>query len=256
MNRAKRILDIYDTLIAQGAPQGMAAADCWAKALGIEVAKGADRDDSLVISMRAFQDELDVLGVQLATAGFQNGLYAAQLKRLRIAAAASTMNGTWNGMVGSVSSPEVRLALQWSEAVLPDDEGVIPTDQLEALAATLDQLQGELAGACLPPVMGAYASKQLHNLRDALRMYRVRGAEPLSEAVQTAYGATAFMKDKMAAEMSTAEPVARSYMQRVGGALTRAVMVCKDIDALHKGGGAMVSMAEKLQLAFEVFNAA
>lgn len=248
MNRAQRLLSIYDSLLGLGSPSGMKAADAWAKALEIEGRKG-ERDGALARAMLAFQDEIDALTAQLVAAGIPQECYHSQLRRLRDAAAPGTMRSSWDGLLGSVNPADVRLALLWSGAAPIAVEGAIPDEQLAALGKLLDELDEGFAGAGLPPTMSEYAAMMLRSLREALELHRIKGTAPLRTAVQHAYGATVSMGDALAAEVPEASPSARSYIGRVNSMITRAVVVCRDVDIVNKGGSAMVTMAEKLQIA-------
>ena len=233
----------------------MKVGDAWAKAFGIEGPKG-ERDGPLARAMLAFQDEIEALESQLSAAGIPGECYASQLERLRITAAPGTMRSGWEGMLGNVNPPDVRLALLWARSTPIPGEGDIPEEQLASLLELLEQLDQGFAAAGLPPAMAEYAATQLRNVREALQIYRVKGAAPMRVALQQAFGATVEMGEAMAEEAAAASPEARSYMERVGAMLTRAVVVCKDVDSMYKGGSAMMTMAEKLRIAWNVISEA
>lgn len=237
------MLAIYDAMLGQGAAQNIAAASYWAKGLEIEAANDTDRDDALVLVLRALQDEIDTLKVQLVARGLPEDLYAGQLARLRNAAAPAAIHSHWAGMVGNINTSDVRLVLQWAASVLPDDEAEAEAEQLDLLAADIDRLQAEIANAELPPAIYAFAVKQLRSLREALRLYRVRGVEPIRTAVEQALGAAAMAGEAMRAEAATASPKARTAMQCVNDALGRAVRVCDDIVKVQGGASLMFDAA-------------
>jgi hypothetical protein len=120
MNTAKRLLGILDRLLGIKARQGVRARDAWAEALGLSdgwasqlgVPEGqADIDDEVMLALQALRAEVGSVMSLLKSAGVAERLYEGQLERIRAAAAPTSMLNEWQGMVGNVNPPDVRLAL-------------------------------------------------------------------------------------------------------------------------------------------------
>lgn len=245
MNTAKRLSDILHHLLAKSVKGGVSAAVMWCRALDIdETAPG--KDDEVVLAVQAYRAELDSVEIVLASLGFGPHLYKQQFDRIRDAASPYLLANEWRSMVGNVLPTDVRLALSWAAAVLPDDEDELAAAELTALSDEFDQLSEAISTANLPPAMQAYAAKQIKSLRAALRMYKVRGIAAIQESVEQSYGAAQKAQRTMAAEAATV-PEACTFVQRVNGGIARAMKMCDSAEKIHKGGSALLTMAEGLQ---------
>lgn len=245
MNIAKRLLGIFDALLGQGAAAGPSSA-YWAQALGIGNRSDLASEDELILALQAFRAEVETVVALLTAKGFSADLFASQFARLRHAASPTSINAEWRSMVGNISPSDVRLALAWAAASLPDDQPELLAADLQALTAEFDQLGAAIEGADLPPAMKAYAIKQLRTLRAALRMYNVRGITAVQEALEQAYGAASKAQPELAAEAG-ANPTAWGFVDKINGLITRTMGVCESVETMHKGGAAVLSMAKGFQ---------
>ncbi|WP_430422358.1 hypothetical protein [Methylibium petroleiphilum] len=245
MNTAQRLSDILHGLLSKGVENGVSAAVMWCRALGIDESTPG-KDDEVVLAVQAYRAELDSVEAVLASMGFGPHLYKKQFDRIRSAASPYSLGSDWRGMVGNVNPTDVRFALLWAAAVMPDHEDELEAAELTALAGEFDQLSEAIGAANLPPAMQAYASKQIKSLRAALRMYKVRGIAAIQESVEQSFGAAQKAQRAMAVEAASV-PEARTFVQRVNGGIARAMTMCDSAEKMHKGGSALLTMAEGLQ---------
>lgn len=245
MNTAKRLSVILDALLSFNPSPSMSAASAWRKAFDIDEASPT-KDDEVVTAVQALKGELTSIEAVLESLGFESHLYRRQFDCIRTAAAPYSLGGTWSQMVSGVVTADVRLALSWAGAVLPDNEDELSADDLQELAKEFDQLSAAIKAANLPPAMQAYAAGQIKTLRAALKLYKVRGIAAIQESVERAFGAAQKAQRSMAAE-AAASPEGRTFVERVNGGIARAMAMCDSVEKMHKGGSALLSMAEGLQ---------
>ncbi len=156
------------------------------------------------------------------------------------------MREGWDGIVGSIQSPDVTLALGWASFVLPNNDTEVPEPERQALAALLDELAKELEGASLPQATREYLRRQVQAMQTALRLYAVQGFAAMRDAsgqcVAAAYSAMPAIK----AEIET-QPPARTIVDKCNGIITRVMEACAGAEKLHRGGSAMIDMADAIR---------
>jgi len=251
MNTAERLLGILDAVTGTGTEPSAQAARAWGRAMGLMRDDGQFNDDEVVLALQAFRAELESVEALLAARGTPENLYRSQFLRIRNAASPTTMHQEWRGMVGNINPPDVRLPLGWAAYTLPSNESELAANDLHDLAAAFDELAATVEGASLPPVMKAYAAKQLRTLRSALRMYNVRGITVVHEALEQAFGAARKAQAELVVECA-AQPAAKTVVDRLNAGIARAMRVCDDVDKARKGGSALLDMASGLQNLLEI----
>jgi hypothetical protein len=251
MNRAKRLLAVLDGLIERVVSDKLNHAGyVWSIAFGLNDQPNEQSGDETVLAMQAFRAELDLLTSQLAGSGLDAVLYHTQFARLKNAASPAQVQNGWQGIVGNIITPDVRLALAWAAAVLPDDEAELSRSERDALAAEFDELIESVANAELPPTMSAFATKQLRSLRNALRMYPVRGISAVHEGLEQTFGAAQRVHASVRTE-AAAKPEVRSLFSRINAGIARAMVVCGEVEKAHKGGSALLEMAKGVETLLE-----
>lgn len=253
MNTAERLLGILDAVTAGGLEPSTQTAKAWALAMGMTRGDGSFNDDEMVLALQAFRAELESVAALLAARGVPENLYQSQFTRIRNATSPAIMHSQWNGILGNLNTPDVRIALGWAAHDLPGDESELAASDLHDLAAAFDELAATVESASLPPAIKAYAAKQLRTLRAALRMYNVRGIAVVHEALEQAYGAARKAQAELVVECAAA-PEAKTILDRVNGGIARVMRVCDDLDKGRKGGSALLDMASGLQSLLETIS--
>lgn len=252
MNSAQRLLQILDHLCQHQGKSTGTVGDVWAKTLRLKVAGAAELEDAVTLAIQAVRAEVDRVAADLAARGVSEGLYVSQLKRLKDVASPVRLRTEWRGVVGNINPPDVRLALGWAAAYLPDDEETVPAAEATAWAAEFEELEAMAKAKDLPPAVSDYVMKQLRVLRAALGMYDVRGVAALHDGLEQAAGAALKARASIPAEVIDAAPASRTVLQRMNAAVMRMAKTCDLADKLHKGGTAAVELAKAAQIAYEV----
>ncbi len=213
----------------------------WARALGLDVPGPLDEDE-VMLGVLAVRFEVDEVTQALKTLGRSAELFQPHLERLRSLAGVDSLSAPWRGLAGNIIAPDVRLALRWAAETLPDDEEAADTEALKDLADEFDQLTATLATLELPPSLRTFATTQLRRLRSALRLYPIRGAAGLREAVEAAAGAyTVTVKHQAAAEPAPSTE-GNAFLKRFRVALGKAADVT---DKANKYSGAVIGLVQK-----------
>jgi hypothetical protein len=255
MNTAKRILQIVDLLCNEQLRDGVKMSAVWTRVLGVDSETGSENDE-LFVGLQALRAEVDAAAAQLAVRGLPSELYVPLFSRIKDTASPASVRHDWKGMAPNVMAPEVRLAVAWAAAVLPDDEADLGIEQVGELSRELDDLLGRVESAELSPYVLAYVTKQLRLLQTALRWYKVRGVKGVHEGLEQVAGAAIKARADLAKEGASATPAARGFVSRANEVVKKVIETCDAAEKLRKGGAALMDMAEYTRIVWDVVDSA
>jgi hypothetical protein len=133
------------------------------------------------------------------------------------------------------AKPENRLTLMWANWTLrAEDEEDLPAEELASLRSELDSLEESLRKTDMTSYLRGFIQRQIDAIRNALRLYKVRGVKPIEEAMHQVVGAYAVEKSRVEAENEKASEPAKSLFARAGAFIEKTAKVADNLDKIRK----------------------
>ncbi len=169
--------------------------------------------------------------------GAPDDLLQPGLARFRNVVSPVYLNQQWSGLQGEIAKPENRIPLSWANWVLRDEaEEDLPDEKLAALRNEIDNLEASLQDAAMTPYLRSFIQRQLEAIRSALKLYRVKGAAPIVEAVEQVAGAYTVQRSRVDSECSTASEPAKDVIGRFRSVLKTTVEVASAVKTIKDTG--------------------
>lgn len=201
-------------------------------------------EDEVVTCLQAMRSEMELLRSKLAAIGAPEDLTYPGMARLRNITSTAYINAGWNDLWDEVSKPENRLSIAWANWVLrAEDEDELPSEELASLRSELDSLEASLQDADMTPYLRGFIQRQIDTIRNALRLYRLRGVKPIEEALHQVAGAYTVEKSRVEVERESASEAAKSVFARAGAFIEKTAKVADNLDKIRKAGEAAYTLA-------------
>lgn len=141
---------------------------------------------------------------------------------------------TWNN-VRQYLTPQNLLALEFCSEILPDEEFLISSEELEEILDLVAALREAAQSENIPPGLQALLLHHVELIERAIAAYPITGVKALREAAQTGLGELVESKDAVA-EYSNSEEVSKlaKAWKKVGEVADCALKVDKLAQVGHK----------------------
>lgn len=219
MNRAARLLAIYDKLLQHGLGTDVPMSKVWAKVFDIpsDDRHLEDLANSYTHSIRA---ELELLRLQFEEMGAPENLLYTGLTRFRNYCAPGIFNQPWNSIREEANKPENRLTLEWASWVLREQEQTdVSTEEINLILADIDDLEKSLAKAEIGDYLRRIILEHIESIKRALNIYPIVGAKALDDAIQKIAGIHTLKSEKIEAATKAASPESKSIIEKAGGVI-------------------------------------
>jgi len=248
MNSAQRLEKIF-TELRDIQPQSSApntpptGVDAWSTIFNRRGESEHDLDDIGSECARSVGQELIHLNQLLREHGVPDAIYSNHITNLRSIASTRYLHGNWQS-IASMVKEEYLTSLKWAGHLLGPNSSADAEDQVDALAAQIDELIAAVLTSALPPNLQRFVLRNLRSIREALWQYKVSGAAPLREAMQGINGTSPSELNSMRSAAQELPEEEAGIMQRVGAIITSVAEVC-DVATKLEGGFELSKAAAK-----------
>lgn len=212
------------TQVLAGWVQAFSISESTTKRQAIEVAR----------RLEAVSRELELVRVGMGKADYSASLYETAIAAFEEAASPMLLPHTWNNIRQHLT-PQNLLALQFCSELLPDEESLISSQELEEILALVADLRVAAQSESIPPSLCALLLHHVELIERAIASYPIAGVKALREAAQTGLGELVEAKDAVA-EHSKSEEVsklARAW-KKVSEVADGAIKLDKLVQVGHK----------------------
>lgn len=202
MNPASRLLAIVQHTPPQHQQQAMSGS--WWSYLNLEP-NGSNEVPS--IAAMAAVSEVRSMEFRLRHLGVPEPLYYDCVSVLREWLSPANLNQHWSSYREQVRSKSVEIVLKWAAWSLTQfDEPDVDPDVMSRLQADVEAQEQRLADTALPYALREMLERQVADLKAALLLYRVKGMQPIVEAVNKSVGEVRNASEELVAECEVDKP--------------------------------------------------
>ena len=150
------------------------------------------------------------------------------------------LSSSWHSMRGNLT-PDVLLALGFINELLPDEESLVPVEELTAIASELQDLHAQVLKGELPEPLRKLIVHHLELIAQAMAKYPIFGARALREAGHIALGEIVEAQSRGVPSPTSAEELSRlgALWKRVNSAADVALKLEKVGQLTHKAWEAL-----------------
>lgn len=179
MNPASRLNTIVQFFNSVSPNESMLAA--WQRYLGLE-ASGSE--EAALTATQAVLAEIRSAEARLSQVGVPAELFSEAATLLRNAFSPTQLGAAWVNHRESITKRAVPLALQWAGWALSRfDENDLPEESIQSLQEGIAAQEAILMEVDLPASFRDMLERQVAELKTALMLYKVKGVQPLTDAV-------------------------------------------------------------------------
>jgi hypothetical protein len=195
-NSASRIHSFLLKLSSPSLPVQNPTYLVFASAFGISEEADDRKAIAVLAHLHGFHRELSRLENQLVAANVSSSLYLSAFSRIRHVVSPLTLTGSWQGYMPHLA-PEVLLAIQFCNEMLPDEESEISLEELKGIADEVNSLETLLENSQISETLRELIEHHIALIRDALLQYQISGAKVFREAARTALGEIIEKRDEI-----------------------------------------------------------
>jgi hypothetical protein len=192
INSASRLVALLRGIPSH--PDNTQTLEVWARLFGVSEQNQNRKSGSVAQRLSAMYRELEVVRDQMQKANYSETLYAPAISRVEHALSTMLLPSTWN-QARQYLTPETFVALEFCSEILPDEEALVSSDELDEISARVEELQSSLTDSQLPARLRALVEHHISLIREALAEYPIAGAKALREVARTALGELVEVKD-------------------------------------------------------------
>jgi len=185
INSAYRIKEILDTV--RNNADKTPAHEVWSGVFGLSETNPQKKNFSISRCLADLHDEVEFVRSEMLKAGYTANLYEPALNKCNSIFAVQLIPGQWAQPKQQIT-PEISTILGFCSEILPNEEDLIDTTNLEELSTMANELRELLSKSTLPPYTINVLEKHLVKIEEALSTYKIVGAKSLETVVQSAYG--------------------------------------------------------------------
>lgn len=244
MNSVERLLVVYNSLCSQPVDQTMLG--IWANVFELNLNEKHLEDD-VSNAVGALRAQIEIARTRLLVAGVPEELASFGLDRLKGVASFGYFNTRWDSLRGNLLPPECRQSLLWGAWVLRgESETEMPLEDMQELLAALTELEDALQDTEMSPYLRAFIQRQVEAIRAALRVYNIRGAESLQDAMRKIGGDIQFEEAQLLKENDAATEEVRSILAKTANLIEKTAKVCDNLDKIKKFGEGFYALTCKV----------
>lgn len=236
INSAYRVKEILKTISAK--PDKTPCHDVWAEVFNIVEPDASRKNFRISRCLADLHDEVELVRSEMLKLGYSPELYSSSLNSCNHVFAVQLITSQWASPKQHIK-PEVLIALGFCSEILPNEEELVDTTNLEELAAMAVELKSILANSTLPPYTIHTIEKHLNKIEEAISKYRAVGSKALEDVVQSAYG------EVIANEEMFKEAKGSPEVQKLSVIWQKAKTVLDGVVSANKRLGAAQGMAQK-----------
>lgn len=223
MNSSDRILKVIKLCESTGVRETHSALNGWRKALRQPWDNQDEISDSALLNrFTAVNDQINDLESALLSKNIPQYLFSEHLPHLRQAFSPLATSSQW-GSVTKLLSPQLKVALQWSSWAIGETEKAISKDDLQELMSSLNELDALIAEPGLPDLLRGLIQKNVREIREAVELYPIIGADGLKVAVSNFFGEAFTQQDTLRAANESHDPSTKEtlgkFLQVIKGAV-------------------------------------
>jgi len=233
MNVGERLLRNFDLLMRQ--PEDAQMLHAWAAVFEVETNTPHLEEEMsfLVLGLRReialARERLDLLDVPA-------DLTHPVFSRLHDVASPTQFLAPWRSHRGNLTPPECRKIFDWVTWALREEaEADMEAEAMSALVDELKDLENALADASVPGHLRAFINRQIKTIRNALRMYRVRGVAPIQEALATVAGEFVVKDQVLQQNLGAGTAPAKSAISRIASTVDKLAKLADNLSKVKKG---------------------
>jgi hypothetical protein len=205
--------------------------------------KGANDPETGVLVLSRliwFYEELQLLETQVQELKIGAHLYNHAFARVRMVISPLHLSSGWLGMRGNLTA-DVLLAFGFLNELLPDEESLIPDEELTAIAGDIQDLYERVQKGELPTPLRKLVLHHLDLIAQAIAKYPISGAKALREAGHAALGEIIETQGSGVAAPTSSDELSRldSIWKRVNSAADTALKLEKVGQLTHKAWDAL-----------------
>jgi hypothetical protein len=212
---------------AKGQPDNHKVKDVWMMAIGIE---GDDVDvTKSVIELYSLSQEIQSL-IKMND-NLNHDLYLSSFHRIERAFFPLNLGAGWQGVKQHLTD-EALTRLQFCAQELSSfySEETLSEEDLADIIKKTDELYNSLYSSTLPNVLRLTLLEEVQRIRNAISLYRIKGAKGLKEALQGAIGAVVANQE----DLKSAKTENSDVIKRLGNLLDKVDSFTSKALKLHK----------------------
>jgi hypothetical protein len=148
--------------------------------------------------------ELDLVRKGMNQATFSSSLYENAISAFEEAASPMLLPHTWSS-VRQYLTPQNIISLEYCSEILPDEEALVPSDELSEILGLVSELRDAANSENIPAILKAIMLHHVELIEKAIASYPITGVKALKVAVQTGIGELYLSKNVVIEHKNTPE---------------------------------------------------
>lgn len=239
INSAYRVREILKLVSSQN--DKLKVNEVWSSIFGLEEENPTTVNSILSRLLADLHDEVESTREEMVALEYSEELFTSSLNKCNQVFSPHLLMSTWQSVKQQLS-PEVITTLGFCSEILPNEEDLVDSKQLEELKNLALQLRESLANSILPKHVLITVKKHLVKIEDALILYKVSGIKEFDEALQAACGEIVTNEDLHDPEIIKTEEV--SLLKKAWG---KSKEIMDGVVSAEKRISAVSKVAEKGQ---------
>lgn len=161
--------------------------EVWAKVFEVNESETNKKASAVSERLGWVLREIESAKMELQNTGHPIKLYEDVLNDLELAFSPMQLPSTWNYVQQYIGEKNMHTLAIYSQ-VIPDEETLINTEELNELYARISELESFLVNSELPNRLLGLIQRHINLIKQALAEYPIAGAKALVEARRAAYG--------------------------------------------------------------------
>lgn len=161
--------------------------DVWTQLFQLTDVEMPQRDFQAIEGLRLLVHELEMTRSLMAATNITEALFRPSLDSIQNALNIALLSATWNSVRGQLG-PQVVNDIRWCSEVLPNEESLISTDELNDLLTDIADLEESVKSTSLSEHFKKLILRHIAAIRHAVRWYPITGKKGLDTQIHTAYG--------------------------------------------------------------------
>lgn len=215
LNPPERVLKSINQYLAMQPNRHVSSLEIWTKVLSDpEAPKGTLSTASLTARLIALTKQLDACEDLLKPKGVPDSLHSVQFEKLRTALSPTQVNGSWT-RISEICTEDTLVVLRWASWAIGSLEEPIAADDLKELIRNLNELDTLIAEPGLPDSLKSLIQKNAREIREAIELYPIIGANGLRQAANSFFGEAFTQQDTLKAASESPDADTREAFEKL-----------------------------------------